>query len=290
MKKAFIFLFLIVPPIFQLGCTSAPDNSNSTNTNSALTTTVGNQTNTDVQETPLPTFTDADTALTEGKKLLDANETEKSIEALKQAVKLNPDLAEGYFNLGIAYALLEKEQENLQTVTEEPTPTKTTATKKGKKEVEILTASDKAFDSAAKIYEKIIDKNPQDDLAFFNLGRSYNKLNKDEEAEKALRQAVKLKPEDPEYQTELGAILVKLSHYDDAVRVLKKAVELDENNSYAQDLLEKALAGQKRINFGVTPKPQQTAQTSKTKDDKTKQRPTPPLTIEAPLSRPNSNK
>lgn len=296
MKKVLIFLFLIASIILQLGCSriATPDNSNQTNgTSSSTPTAESNQAdaNIKVEATPLPTFTDAEAALTEGKKLLDANETEKSIEALKQAIKINPDSAEAYFNLGIAYALLEKEQENTQATTEELVPTKTTPTKKGKKEVVVLTASEKAFDNAAKIYEKITKNAPKDDAAFFNLGRSYNKLNKDEEAEKALRQAVKLKPEDSEYQTELGAILVKLSHYDDAVTVLKKAVALDDTNSYAQDLLVKAEAGEKRINYGVTPKPQQTTkEVSKQKEDLTKQRPTPPLRIEeVPLPRTNSN-
>ncbi len=295
MKKVFIFLFLIVSIILPLGCSriTTTDNSNQTNANSskAAPVTAANQANANikVEETPLPTFADAGTALTEGKRLLDENETEKSIEALKQAVKLNPDSAEAYFNLGIAYALFEKEQEDAQTTSEELTPTKTTVVKKGRKEVVILTASDKAFDNAAKIYEKILKKNSEDDSAFFNLGRSYNKLNKDEEAEKAFRRAVKLKPDDSEYQTELGAILVKLSQYDEAVTVLKKAAVLDEANSYAQDLLVKAEAGKKRINYGVTPKPQQAIkESSKPKESKTRQRPTPPLRIdEVPLPRAN---
>jgi cytochrome c-type biogenesis protein CcmH/NrfG len=115
----------------------------------------------------------------------------------------------------------------------------------------IKTESDKAFANAVKAYEKILAKNPKDDVAQFNIGRSYNKLNEDKDAEKALRQAVKLKPEDSEYLTELGAILVKLAQYQEAVSFLKKAVKLDENNSQAEQLLEKAEAGRKRIDFGV---------------------------------------
>ena len=41
------------------------------------------------------------------------------------------------------------------------------------------------------------------------------------------------------------------------MRVLKKAVELDENNSYAVDLLEKAEAGKKRIDFANKDKQKQ---------------------------------
>ncbi len=123
--------------------------------------------------------------------------------------------------------------------------------KKGKKDVPVKTESDKAFENAVKAYKKILAKNPKDDVAQFNIGRSYNKLNEDKEAVKSLRQAVKFKPEDSEYQTELGAILVKLAQYQEAVNVLKKALKLDENNSQAEQLLEKAEAGRKRIDFGV---------------------------------------
>lgn len=244
MKRITIVLFLGLLTFFAASC--GGDETPNTATNATPTESENQNTETVKKEdVPVPTFEDADTALAEGKKYLDAIETEKAIDALKQAVKLNPDLAEAYFQLGIAYSLREKEEENLQIVPEEtPTPTK-----KGKKDEPVLSKSDKAFESAAKAYEKILKKDPKNAVAQFNLGRSYNKLNKDKEAEKALREAVKLSPEDSEYQTELGAILIKLAQYEDAVRVLKKALELDENNSHAQDLLEKAEAGKKRIDF-----------------------------------------
>ena len=60
---------------------------------------------------PVPTFTDAAVALSEGNKYLDTSENEKAIEAYKQAVALDPDLAEAHFQLGVAYALVEKEEE-----------------------------------------------------------------------------------------------------------------------------------------------------------------------------------
>jgi tetratricopeptide (TPR) repeat protein len=257
MKKFFVVLSSLAVSFSIAGCTTSDSNSNNsnqTNSNAPIANVANtNAANVSVSDTPLPEFTDAETALNEGKKLLDANQTEKAAEALKQAVKLNPDLGEAHFNLGVAYALIEKATENLPTKEEEtPTPT---PTRKGKKQEEVvLSQSDKAFENAAKAYEKVIKKNPKDDAAFYNLGRSYNKLNKDKESEKALRQAVKLKPDDSEYQTEFGAILIKLAQYDEAVSVLKKVVAKDEGNSHAQDLLEKAEAGQKRINFGVKPK------------------------------------
>lgn len=194
--------------------------------------------------TPLPTFTDADQAFSEGARLLDENKTEQAIDALTQAATLNPDFAEAYFKLGIAYALLES-QRKLNAEADETTETDPN----GKKTKQIRTDSEKAFEKAVTAYKKLIDKNPEDDAAYFNLGRSYNKLNEDEEAEKALKQAVKLTPDSTQYQTELGSILIKLAKYSEAVAALRKAVDLDSDNLEAQDLLERAEAGKKRVDY-----------------------------------------
>lgn len=277
MKKIFPILISAAVVLSNFGCTKTDENSNLSNTGAATPAASSAEPNANaavISNEPVPTFTDAETALAEGNKYFDANATEKAIEAYKQAVKLNPNLAEAYFKLGISYTIIENEKDALQVVGETPAPTPGKA-KKGKKEDEkiALTDSDKAFENAAKAYEKIIDKDPKNDVAQFNLGRSYNKLNKDKEAEKALRQAAKLKPEDIEYQTEFGAILVKLANYDEAVTALKKAVALDDSNSQAQELLEKAEAGKKRIDFGVKAAQQQmearqkSSRPAKSKDD-----------------------
>jgi Flp pilus assembly protein TadD len=255
MRRVFIILLATAFVFSNIGCGPNSENSNNQNTNvgppTATPTAETNQnTNanmaTATKDEPVPTFTDANTAFTEGNKYFDQNENEKAIEAFRQAVKLNPDLAEAHFKLGVAYALIEKEKQ-AETEVADPQPTKTP--KKGK-EVTKKKDSEKAFEEAVKAYKKIVAKNPTDDVAFYNLGRSYNKINEDKEAEKAFRQAVKLKPEDSEYQTGLGEILVKFAKYEEALGVLKKALALDSSNSQAQDLMEKAEAGKKRLEYG----------------------------------------
>ena len=53
-------------------------------------------------ESPFAHIADANEALAEGNRLLDENQTDMAIEAYRQAVELNPDLAEAHFKLGIA--------------------------------------------------------------------------------------------------------------------------------------------------------------------------------------------
>lgn len=195
---------------------------------------------------PVPQYTDANVALAEGTKFLDTGETEKAIDALNQAVKLDPDLAEAWFKLGIAYSLAELRDENLATHSPEDQADGKTEKKKPNSEI--------AFEKAVATYKKQIDANAEDHAAYYNLGRAYNKLNEDEDAAKALKQAVKLMPDDTEYQTELGAILIKLAQYHEAIAPLKKALELDPDNIRAQELLEDAEAGRRRVTYSSTPK------------------------------------
>ncbi len=189
---------------------------------------------------------DANLALTEGSKFLDTGEIDQAIDTLTQAVKLDPDLAEAWFKLGIAYGLAEKRDQTLETT---DTEDNTADAKKPAK-----SNSEKAFEKSVAAYKKIISSNENDHAAYFNLGRAYNKLNDDQDAAKALRQAVKLMPDDTEYQTELGAILIKLAQYREAIPPLKKALELDPENIRAQELLEDAEAGRSRVNYSSTPK------------------------------------
>lgn len=277
MKKVLMLAFLITGLVISCAKYSVSENSNATDSNSQTPANgVVTQSNADVkaENTPLPVFSDANEAVAEGDRLFDASNNEKAIEAYQQAVKLNPEFAEAFFKLGLAYSQLEIEQKEAGVVTEEEQPTPNP--KKGKKEVAPkLTDADKAFENAVKAYKKILDKNPKDDLAQFNLGRAYNKLNEDTEAQKALSQAIKLKPDDGQYQTEYGAILIKLAKYEEALPALKKAVSIDPENLQAQDLLEKAQAGKKRIDFGIKPKLDELAQQQQEQQQQSRKRETP---------------
>lgn len=292
MKRNFTILFLSLTSVFAFGCKSIDKPNTNSEANQMAVANASPATNVNASETvskmpeSVPTFSNADEAAAAGDKYLDADATENAIDAFKQAVKLNPDFAEAYFKLGIAQTLREKEIFNSPDLAKaEPTPTP--KTKKGKNAVPELTEAEKSFENATKVYEKILKKNPKDDQAQYNLGRAYNKLNKDKEAEKALRLAVKLQPENAEYQTEFGSILIKLAQYDEAVTVLNKAVKLDESNLQAEDLLQRAEAGKKRINFGIKPKlpQQQQEEISRPRTEKAKPKPKPKA-AESPAAQP----
>jgi len=222
--RAATILIITAFAISFAGCRRAAENTNGENTNTAT-------------ESPFANITDPNQALAEGNRLLDEDQIEMAVEAFKQAVNLNPELAEAWFKLGIGYSLLEMaaQQSGDKVIGE--------SNSKAKPD------SQKAFGKAVEAYKKWLDANPKDDVAWFNLGRAYVKLLKDEEAENAFRQAVKLKPNDVEYLIELGFILIRLAKYHEALDPLKQAVEIDPENARAQDLLEDAEAGRQRLDY-----------------------------------------
>ncbi|QYO66778.1 tetratricopeptide repeat protein [Leptolyngbya sp. 7M] len=219
------------------------------------TSETADNSNTDVSV--VPEYSDAQTALAEGTKFLDQDEVEKAIAALNQAVKLDPGLADAYFNLGVAYALVEmRDQMNLEN---QPIPGDTDPKKKSNSQI--------AFEKAADAFKKVVDEHPENHQAYFSLGLAYNKLNRDEQAAKAFRQAVKLNPEDAQYQIELGKILIKLAQYREAIAPLKKALELDPENVDAEELLSDAEAGRSRIDYVSAKKDTDSSSSSNTRSE-----------------------
>lgn len=269
MKRLLIISISIFAALLGIACSGSDSPSNTANkansatpatspTASANNANVNTNSNTSTEvkkDEPVPTFTDAQTALEEGNKYLDKSEYEKAIEAFKQSTKLNPELAEAYFKLGIAYSQIENDKEAQVNQKVDPKATPTPKPKTTKVQGKLVAVSpekdsEKSFKAAVAAYKKILAKNPKDDVAHFNLSRSYNKLNDDKEAEKSIRQAIRLKPDDSQYNAELGAVLIKLAKYDEALGFLKKALKLDSGNSQAEFLIEKAQAGKRREEYG----------------------------------------
>jgi tetratricopeptide (TPR) repeat protein len=260
MKKMYLSFAFFILAAFTFGCTtganSSANSSKQNSTNSAVNqnvSTVNSNDNTNVnqnnsvssdQNAPpaeVENYSDANAALEAGKKFFDNNEEEKAIQAFEQATKLDPNLGEAFFRLGISYEIREKTDE---------TPAPVVKTSKNKKAVLPDKPSDKAYKSAIKAYESFLKKNPKDAGAHFNLGLAYEKIDEDQKSEKSLQQAVKLQPQDSEYKLELGQILIKLAKYEEASSVLKKALQIDPDNLRIEDALGKSEAGRKRVEAG----------------------------------------
>ncbi len=104
---------------------------------------------------------------------------------------------------------------------------------------------------------------------------------------RAYRQATRLKPDDEEAFYQLGKAETKLAHYPEAVAAFQKALELDPNDSRASDGLENAQEGAQRIREGKKHaeemlKKQQNANANGNMNSNSSAKPTPKRTQSKP--------
>ena len=110
--------------------------------------------------------------------------------------------------------------------------------------------ADDEYKKAIELYKKVVQSDPKDAEAFFNLGEAHSFLHQDESAAGDYRQATRLRPDDEEYFYQLGRAETKLAHYPEATSAFQKALDLDPNDSRAVDALDNAREGANRIKEG----------------------------------------
>jgi len=160
-------------------------------------------------------------AVEKGKELYHNDQDEEAAEAFKQAISIDPDLAEAHFRLGLAYEALNKEEE-----------------------------AEAEYKKAVEAYKKYLTDNPSDAEAHYDLGQTYAGLHQYSDAIREYRQASKLKNDDPDIYYDLGNAHMKLAQYDEAAGAFKKSLDIDPENYRAQDALDEAREGVKRIQDG----------------------------------------
>ena len=164
---------------------------------------------------------EAHALLEKGKQLYREDQDDAAAEAFKQAVDLDPDLAEAHFRLGLSYEALNKAEE-----------------------------AEAEYKKAVETYKKHLSANADDPEAHYNLGQTYANLHQYSEAIREYRQAVRLRDNDADIYYDLGVALTKLAQYSEAASAFSKSLEIDPNNYRAEDALEEAQEGAKRIRVG----------------------------------------
>jgi len=156
-----------------------------------------------------------------GRELYRTDQDEKAIAAFEEATRLDPDLAEAFFRLGMAYDAVGQENE-----------------------------AEAAYKKSIEKYKKAFQADAKDAEGHYNLGQAYAGLHLYSEAIREYRHATRLKADDSDIYYDLGMALSKLANYDEAVTAFSKSVEIDPENYRAVDGLEEAREGAKRIRAG----------------------------------------
>lgn len=159
--------------------------------------------------------------LEKGKQLYREDQDDAAAEAFKQAISLDPDLAEAHFRLGLSYEALNKAEE-----------------------------AEGEYKKAVETYKKYLDGNADDAEAHYNLGQTYANLHQYSDAIREYRQAIRLKDNDADIYYDLGVALMRLAQYSEAAIAFKKSLEIDPNYYRAEDALTEAQEGAKRIRVG----------------------------------------
>jgi tetratricopeptide (TPR) repeat protein len=170
-----------------------------------------------------PNPSQARALLEKGKVLYRDDQDSEAAEAFKQAISLDPALAEAHFRLGLAYEALNKAQD-----------------------------ADDEYKKAVEGYKKYFenDQNGSDAEAHYDLGQAYSGLHQYSDAVREFRQATKIRSDDADIYYDLGMALTRLAQYSEAAAAFSKSLEIDPENYRAQDALDEARDGMKRIQAG----------------------------------------
>ncbi|HKS08037.1 MAG TPA: tetratricopeptide repeat protein [Pyrinomonadaceae bacterium] len=149
------------------------------------------------------------------------DQDEQAVQSFQESVKLDPDLAEAHFRLGLGYEALGKPEE-----------------------------AEAEYKKAVESYKKYLAEHEDDAEAHYDLGQTYAGLAQYSDAIREYRLATKLKEDDPDMYYDLGVAHTKLAQYDAAAAAFTKSLEIDPDNYRAQDGLDEAKEGIKRIRTG----------------------------------------
>ena len=109
----------------------------------------------------------------------------------------------------------------------------------------------KRFNEALKIYDKIIEFNPNFAEAFFNRGNILKELNLFDEALENYNQAIVLNPTKANSYNNRGIVLKELKRFDDAIKSYNKAIQIKFNYSTAYNNLGILLHELKKFNEAI---------------------------------------
>ena len=159
--------------------------------------------------------------LAKGKELYRNDQDEEAVAAFSDALRLDPDLAEARFRLALGYESLGKREE-----------------------------AEAEYKKTIEAYKKYFQENRDDAEAHYALGQTYANLGQYSDAIREYREATKLKQDDPDMYYDLGVAYTKLAQYDAAANAFSKSLEIDPDYYRAQDGLDDAKEGIKRIRAG----------------------------------------
>lgn len=111
----------------------------------------------------------------------------------------------------------------------------------------------KDYEKATKEFEEVVKNDSKNQQAFFQLGRSYQAVNKTDQAIGAYKKAIEVKPDFAEANYELGKIHINKKEYDAALPYIEKAAKIKYTSTEYLIALGDNYRELKRCNYAVVP-------------------------------------
>jgi len=89
------------------------------------------------------------------------------------------------------------------------------------------------YEEEIKSYDKALEINPDEHLAWYNRGIALEELGRYEEAIKSHDKALEINPDDDNSWNSRGLALAKLRRYEEAIKCYDKALEINPDDDYA---------------------------------------------------------
>jgi superkiller protein 3 len=156
----------------------------------------------------------------------------------RQVIRIDPNNANAYYNLGIALRRQKKLDEAVaayrQAIALNPKDAK------AYNNLGNVLYDQKKLDEAVAAYRQAIALNPKDAKAYNNLGIVLADQKKLDEAVAAFRQAIELNPKDADFYNNLGYTLQQQGKLQEAIEEYKRSLALNPNLVIAQNNLKEA--------------------------------------------------
>jgi tetratricopeptide (TPR) repeat protein len=164
---------------------------------------------------------------------------------LRQAVAIEPDLAQAHCNLS---DVLREEGKIDEAIASSHAALRTgSALAEVHINLGVLLCDKREFEEAAAAFTRELAINPSSATAYFNLGHALREQGKRAEAAAPYRQVIRIMPRSAEAYSCLGALLHEEGRLDEAVAACQRAIRLKPNFAEAYYNLAIAFAAQKKF-------------------------------------------
>ena len=172
-----------------------------------------------------PPYRDAERYNLAGVHFAQEGKLSEAIASFRQALQINPELADAHNNLAIALARRRNFDEAAAAFRRalhfDPASSRT------HNNLGSVLAEQQDFETAIRAYRQALQLDPHYLDAYCNLGKAQRKLGRLEEAAQSFRHALAINPKLAGAQRELGIVLAALERRDDAICAFQKAIEFD---------------------------------------------------------------